>query len=124
MAGNKESATLENVPSALLLTEFRATKDALKRLAELETAQRDEIERRLKLGLVVQNDKAEAVLSEADYVTFNVAKAIAAIKKWKLDPAFLLKVVNSSVKALPAEVQAAIPFVTETKTRVNIKALK
>lgn len=118
------SNRFSDIPSALLLTEYNANKDAIKSMEEVVKEQRDEIQRRLEVGLPVENSTTYAEISTVNYKTYNVAKAISAIRKFKLDPASVLQVINSAIPKLPSDIQARIPYVVDEGTRLNIKAKK
>ena len=114
----------ENVSSELLLTEYTANQQAKKELEATLKAQRDEIESRVRNGLEVKNSKVHAELQQAEYRTYSVKNAMTAIRKHRLDPASLLKVINSAVKGLPEEIQNSINYVTEVKDKLVVKANK
>lgn len=111
-----------DVDSALLLTEFEANKKALKELDATTKEQRNEIENRLNAGLTVANSTKEAYIQRPKYKIYNVARAITQIRKHKIDPASILKVVNKAVEALPADILKCIPYVEEVGTKVMTRA--
>ena len=113
-----------DVDSALLITEYDANKRALKEMEETVKEQRNEIENRLSEGITVANSKIEAYLQFPKYKTYNVAKAITQIRKHKIDPASILKVINKAVEALPAHILCKIPYVEEVGTKVMTRARK
>lgn len=114
----------EGVSSALLLTEYNSNKQAEKQLKKVIQEQRDEIERRLNAGLAVENDKTFAQLSTVNYKIYNVRSILTAIRKFKLDAGAILKGINKAIEALPAHILETIPFVTESGTRLTVKARK
>lgn len=109
------------VPSALLLTEYNANKEAYDNLGKIVKAQRDEIEARLNSGLQVANSTSEAVLTPVTYRSYSVTKMLSAIRKHKLDAAVFLKVINRAIDTLPKEIAETIPYVADVKTRLNVE---
>lgn len=114
----------EEVSSTLLFTEFVKNKEAMDKLKSTVEEQRDEIKRRLNMGLDVGNEKSHAEIQEATYKTYNVREAITQVRKHKLDPAAVLKVQNKGVQALPPHIAEKISFVTDTSEKVVVKPNK
>lgn len=115
---------MENIDSATLVTEYAALSDQAKEIATRKDAIADEIKSRLRAGLVVQNAVITATLQERAKRTYNVMKALTAIRKFKLNAALLLNVVAAEVKKLPAEVQAELPYVEVPTEALTLKPRK
>lgn len=115
---------MENIPSATLVTEYQAAQAEEKVVKERLETLKKEMTRRINAGMTVQNDKATAVLQERAKRTYQVKAALQAIRKYKLDAASLLSVVNAAVQKLPEDVQAMIPYVEKPGFAFTLKPRK
>lgn len=115
---------MENISSTTLATEYREIQEAEKALKSRKDAVSKEIRRRLDAGLEVGNDTVVMAIQWRNLRTYRVKSALNAIRKFKLDAEVLLKVVNSAVKALPVDVQAALPYVEEPVPALVVKPRK